>query len=116
VVPNSDYLGEELAAARRTDGFIEVDPLQVAGQTTVFALGDVSNADAGMAGFAGHEAATVAENITSLTQGRSDLTNYESMGVAIAVTIGATGGAGQFPGARRSLGARGHRRGEGGVT
>jgi hypothetical protein len=51
-----------------------------------------------MAGFAGHQAATVAQNINALVQGGSDLTGYESMGVAIAVTIGATGGAGQFPG------------------
>jgi apoptosis-inducing factor 2 len=99
VVPNSDYLGEELASARRSDGFIEVGPtLQVAGQTTVFAVGDISTADSKMAGFARHQAATVADNINLLAQGRSDLAHYESMGVAIAVPIGPTGGAGQFPG------------------
>ena len=99
VVPNSNYLGEELAPARRSDGFIEVGPtLQVAGQTTVFALGDLSTADAKMAGYAGREAATVASNINALAQGRSDLQDYHSMGVAIAVPIGPTGGAGQFPG------------------
>jgi NADH dehydrogenase FAD-containing subunit len=70
----------------------------VAGQTTVFAIGDISTADSKMAGFARHQAATVAENINSLAQGRSDLAHYESMGVAIAVPIGPTGGAGQFPG------------------
>ncbi len=99
VVPNGNYLGDELADARRPDGFIEVGPtLQVVGQTTVFALGDISTADAKMAGFAGRQAATVAANIIALTQGGSGLTNYESMGVAIGVTIGPTGGAGQFPG------------------
>jgi NADH dehydrogenase FAD-containing subunit len=99
VVPNSDYLGEELASARRSDGFIEVGPtLQVAGQATVFAVGDISTADSKMAGFAGRQAATVADNINSLAQGRSDLAHYESRGVAIAVPIGPTGGAGQFPG------------------
>jgi NADH dehydrogenase FAD-containing subunit len=99
VVPNSDYLGDELASARRSDGFIEVGPtLQVAGQTTVFAVGDISTADSKMAGFAGRQAATVADNINSLAQGQSDLARYESMGVAIAVPIGPTGGAGQFPG------------------
>jgi NADH dehydrogenase FAD-containing subunit len=99
VVPNSDYLGDALASARRSDGFIEVGPtLQVAGQTTVFAVGDISTADSKMAGFAGRQAATVADNINSLAQGRSDLARYESMGVAIAVPIGPTGGAGQFPG------------------
>ena len=51
-----------------------------------------------MAAFAGHQAATVADNINALAQGRSDLTHYESVGVAIAVPIGPTGGAGQFPG------------------
>jgi apoptosis-inducing factor 2 len=99
VTPNSDYLGDELASARRSDGFIEVSPtLLVAGQTTVFAIGDLSTADAKMAGFAGRQAATVAGNINALTQGRSDLATYESMGVGIAVPIGPTGGAGQFPG------------------
>src|SRR5580700_3135567 len=106
VVPNSDYLAGTLASARRADGFIEVGPtLQVAGQTTVFAVGDVSTADAKMAGFAAREAATVADNINALTQGRSDLTNYESMGVAIAVPIGPTGGAGQFPGQDEIVGS-----------
>jgi apoptosis-inducing factor 2 len=99
VVPNSDYLGDALAPARRADGFIEVGPtLQVAGQTTVFAVGDISTADSKMAGFAGRQAAVVADNINALAQGRSNLTDYESWGVAIAVPIGPTGGAGQFPG------------------
>jgi apoptosis-inducing factor 2 len=99
VVPNSDYLGDALVPARRSDGFIEVGPtLQVAGQTTVFAVGDISTADSKMAGFAGRQAATVADNINALAQGRSDLTHYESWGVAIAVPLGPTGGAGQFPG------------------
>jgi apoptosis-inducing factor 2 len=51
-----------------------------------------------MARFAGRQAAIVADNINALAQGRSDLTRYESWGVAIAVPIGAAGGAGQFPG------------------
>jgi NADH dehydrogenase FAD-containing subunit len=105
VVPNSEFLGAELAPARRADGFIEVLPtLQVKGQTTVFALGDVSTADAKMAGFAGRQAVTVAENITALIAGKSDLVNYQSMGVGIAVPIGPTGGAGQFPGQDEIIG------------
>jgi len=99
VTPNSDYLGDALVSARRPDGFVEVGPtLQVAGQTTVFAIGDISTADAKMAGFAARQAATVADNIKALTEGRSDLADYESMGVGIVVPIGPTGGAGQFPG------------------
>jgi NADH dehydrogenase FAD-containing subunit len=106
VVPNSDYLGDKLASARRADGFIEVGPnLQVAGQTTVFALGDISTADSKMAGFARHQAETVAANINALAQGRSDLAPYASMGVAIAVPIGPTGGAGQFPGQDQIVGS-----------
>jgi NADH dehydrogenase FAD-containing subunit len=99
VVPNSDYLGAALLPARRADGFIEVGPtLQVAGQTNVFAVGDISTADSKMAGFAGRQAIIVAENINALAQGRSGLAHYKSWGVAIAVPIGPNGGAGQFPG------------------
>lgn len=99
VVPNSDYLGDALAPARRADWFIEVGPtLQVAGQTTVFAVGDISTADSKMAAFAGYQGAIVADNINALAQGRSDLAHYKSAGVAIAVPIGPNGGAGQFPG------------------
>jgi NADH dehydrogenase FAD-containing subunit len=99
VVPNSDYLGKELSTARLADGYVEVGPtMQVAGQTTVFALGDLSTADAKMAGFAGRQAATVVANITALATGTSDLVDYQSMGTAIVVPIGPSGGAGQFPG------------------
>jgi NADH dehydrogenase FAD-containing subunit len=99
VVPNSDFLGDTLASARRADGFIEVGPtLQLAGQPSVFAIGDLSTADAKMAGFASLEAAVVADNINRLANGQTDLAHYQSMGVAIAVPIGPTGGAGQFPG------------------
>jgi apoptosis-inducing factor 2 len=106
VVPNSGYLGEELAAARRADGFVEVEPtLQVVGQSTVFAIGDISTADAKMAAFAGYQAATVAENIKALAEGKPDLTSYQSVGAGIGVTIGSTGGAGQFPGQDEVVGA-----------
>jgi NADH dehydrogenase FAD-containing subunit len=99
VVPNSNYLGDALLPARRADGFIEVGPtLQVAGQTNVFALGDISTADSKMAGYAGHQAVIVAANISALAQGRSDLAHYKSWGVAIAVPFGPNGGSGPFPG------------------
>ncbi len=99
VVPNSDYLGAALLPARRADGFIEVGPtLQVAGQPTVFAIGDISTADSKMAAFAGRQATIAAHNINALAEGRSDLAHYASWGVGIAVPIGPDGGAGQFPG------------------
>ena len=65
---------------------------------SVPALGDISTADSKMAGFASRQAAVVADNINTLAQGGSELADYESMGVAIAVPIGPTGGAAQFPG------------------
>ena len=101
VTPNSQYLGEQLLAARRPDGYIEVGPtLQVTGHDRVFALGDLSTADAKMAGFAGRQAATVAANITALVAGRSasELAAYQSVGPALVVPVGPSGGAGQLPG------------------
>ena len=89
VHPESDYLGAELAPARRADGFVEVGPaLQVAGFDNVFAIGDVSTADAKMAGRAGRQAHLVAENIRKLINGDHDLTAYEPIGPAIIVPIG----------------------------
>ena len=105
VIPNSDYLGESLLAARRADGYVQVGPtLQVVGQSTVFALGDLSTADAKMAGFAGRQAAIVAANIDALASGHAELVDYTSVGAAIVVPIGPEGGAGQFPGQQEVVG------------
>ncbi len=99
VSPVSDYLTGTLSKARAPDGFVRVNEfLQLEGQESVFALGDVSSADAKMAGFAGLQAGVVAGNIKALIARGSELTPYVSMGAAIAVTIGPEGGAGQFPG------------------
>lgn len=104
VVPNGDYLGDQLAAARQPDGFVEVGPtLQVAGHPTVFALGDLSTADAKMAGYARRQAEVVAANITALAAGATangeGLTEYQPMGrTVIVVPLGPEGGSGQFPG------------------
>jgi apoptosis-inducing factor 2 len=99
VTPVSDYLAGPLAAARTIEGFIEVDPyLRVRGSENVFALGDVSTADAKMAGFAGRQAAVVASNLSAIISESGELQAYESMGPVIAVTVGPDGGAGQLPG------------------
>jgi NADH dehydrogenase FAD-containing subunit len=99
VTPVSDYLNDELAAARRPDGFVTVGPaLQVAGHENVFAIGDVSTADAKMAGMAGMQAQLVAENIIKMINGDHDLTAYQPFGPAIVVPIGPEGGSGQLPG------------------
>ena len=99
VTPISDYLKGDLAPARRPDGFVAVRPtLQVEGHDTVFAIGDVSTADAKMAGLAGRQAQVVAENIVKLVNGDADLASYEPYGPAIIVPIGPEGGSGQLPG------------------
>ena len=99
VSPVSDYLSDDLAAARGSDGFIAVGPaLQVAGHDNVFAIGDVSTADAKMAGMAGMQAKLVADNIIKMVNGDNDLTAYEPFGPAIVVPIGPDGGSGQLPG------------------
>ncbi len=81
VSPVSDYLTGTLSKARAPDGFLRVNkPLQLEGQKTVFALGDVSCADAKMAGFAGLQAGVVASNIKALIAAGSELTPYVSLG------------------------------------
>jgi NADH dehydrogenase FAD-containing subunit len=99
VTPVSDYLDDDLAAARQPSGFVNVGPaLQVAGHDNVFAIGDVSTADAKMAGMAGMQATLVAQNILKLVNGEHDLAAYEPYGTAIVVPIGPEGGSGQLPG------------------
>lgn len=99
VTPVSDYLSADLAAARGPDGFVTVGPaLQVAGHHNVFAIGDVSTADAKMAGMAGMQAQLVAANIIKMVNGDNDLTPYQPYGEAIVVPIGPEGGSGQLPG------------------
>jgi NADH dehydrogenase FAD-containing subunit len=98
VSPVSDYLAGSLAPARRSDGFVEVTPeMRVAGQETVFAVGDVTSGEAKMAAIAGRQAAVAAANILALVDG-GELQQFVSSGPAIAVPIGPNGGAGQFPG------------------
>src|ERR1017187_2989156 len=93
VVPVSDYLAAGLAAARQADGFVEVTPqLRVAGQDTVFAIGDVAAADHKMAGIAMRQAQLVAANIRALITGDGDLTTYEPSQPSIIVPIGPQGG------------------------
>jgi apoptosis-inducing factor 2 len=70
LTPVSAYVRGGLAAVRRQDGSIEVTPeLLVKGQTSVFAIGDVSTADLRTAGRAGRQAEVVAVNIRALIAG-----------------------------------------------
>jgi NADH dehydrogenase FAD-containing subunit len=98
VQPVSDYLDADLARARNAGGFVRVGPtLQVAGYENVFAIGDISTADAKMAGRAGRQGHLVAENIRKLMSGDRDLTPYAPIEPAIIVPIGPLGGSGQLP-------------------
>ena len=98
LTPVSDYLRGDLASARLPDGSIEVTPeLQVAGQTHVFALGDVAAADLKTAGRAGREAEVVVANIRALLEG-GKLRVYEPMPPAIVIPLGPGGGASELPG------------------
>jgi NADH dehydrogenase FAD-containing subunit len=99
VAPVSDYLAGDLAAARQADGFVEVTPqLQVVGQESVFAIGDVATADRKMAGIAMRQAQLAADNIRVLIAGEGDLTSYEPSQPSIIVPIGPEGGSGQRAG------------------
>lgn len=101
VSPNTYYLAGALADARLTDGRIAVsDTLQVKGQGTVFALGDVTDvAEAKRAGAAMRHADVVARNITVLIDGIGDqLETYSPGPSSITLPLGPTGGATQLPG------------------
>jgi NADH dehydrogenase FAD-containing subunit len=105
LTPVSGYLRGDLASARRPDGSIEVtSQLQVAGQTNVFAVGDVAAADLKTAARAGREAEVVVANIRALLEG-AELRAYDPMPPAIVIPLGPSGGASQLPGQDEVAGA-----------
>jgi apoptosis-inducing factor 2 len=105
LTPVSDYLRGDLARTRLPDGSIEVTPqLQVKGQSTVFALGDVAAADLKTAGRAGREAEVVVANIRALVEG-AELQTYEPSPPAIVIPLGPSGGASELPGQDEVAGA-----------
>jgi len=100
IVPNSEYLSEELAAARLANGHLEVTPeLRLAGQETVFAIGDITAIpESKRGGAAGRHAQVVAGNIRALIEGRDELAAYEPAPPLILLPLGPTGGVSQLPG------------------
>jgi NADH dehydrogenase FAD-containing subunit len=99
VTPVTDYLADGLLDARDGRGELRVTPeLRVAGQDTVFAVGDIVGGSAKMAAVAGRQAATVVANVRALIDG-GELQAYEPMPPAMFVPLGPDGGAGQMPGA-----------------
>ena len=100
VVPNSDYLSEELAKARLANGHLEVTPeLRLAGQETVFAIGDLTAIpEAKRGGAAGRHAQVAAGNIRTLIEGGGDLASYQPAPPVILLPLGPSGGVSQLPG------------------
>jgi NADH dehydrogenase FAD-containing subunit len=97
--PVTDYLGPELADARTAEGYLAVDDhLRVAGQTTVFALGDIAAIDDNKAGIARRQAEVVIANIRAAIAGSDELATYERMPPGILLPLGPERGAGYFPG------------------
>jgi apoptosis-inducing factor 2 len=96
VRPHSEYLtGGSLDDRRDERGYLRVDKhLRVVGETDVFALGDVSDADRDMAGIAGAQAKVLAANLRALITGTGELTSYETFPPLIAIPLGPEGGAG----------------------
>jgi NADH dehydrogenase FAD-containing subunit len=98
VRPHSDYLqGGSLDDRRDERGYVRVDEhMRVVGETNVFALGDVSDADRDMAGIATRQAGVVAANVRASIAGESQLTRWETMPPLIVIPLGPEGGAGSL--------------------
>jgi apoptosis-inducing factor 2 len=92
VRPHSEYLDSGSLNRR---GYVRVDEhLRVAGETQVFALGDLADADRDMAGIATAQAGVVATNIRALITGTGELTSWDTFPPLIAIPLGPEGGAG----------------------
>ncbi|MEA2419274.1 MAG: apoptosis-inducing factor 2, partial [Thermoleophilaceae bacterium] len=96
VRPHSEYgAGGSLEDRRDERGYLRVDEhLRVVGETNVFAVGDVSDADRDMAGIATQQAGVVAANVRASMAGESELTSWETFPPLIAIPLGPEGGAG----------------------
>ncbi|GAB3557061.1 NADH dehydrogenase FAD-containing subunit [Actinopolyspora lacussalsi] len=101
VVPTTDYLGEELAAARREDGALDVtSELRLSGQDHVFAIGDLTSIpETKTAKAAELHAGVVAANIRALAYEESELTHYEPAPSGISLPLGPAGGVSYSPSA-----------------
>jgi NADH dehydrogenase FAD-containing subunit len=96
VRPHAEYLNDGSLEDHRDDrGYVRVDPqLRVNGESQVFAVGDVSDADRDMAGIATAQAKVVAANIRALITGDGELTSYDTFPPMIAIPLGPEGGSG----------------------
>jgi NADH dehydrogenase FAD-containing subunit len=98
VMPVTDYLTGDIAAARTSDGYVTITPqLQVPGFDRVFAIGDIAADHANMAALAGRQAEVVANNIRTHISGSGEIRSFEGVPPAIMIPLGPEGGAAQLP-------------------
>ena len=99
VVPTTDYLAGDLAAARQANGHLEVTAeLRLPGQDRVFAIGDLTAIpEAKTAKAAGQHAEVVAATIRTLVTGDGEVATYTPGPAGISLPLGPTGGATYSP-------------------
>jgi NADH dehydrogenase FAD-containing subunit len=98
--PAAGYLTGELRGALRPDGHVAVTPqLRVAGQSAVFAIGDITALpEQKMARAAQKHAEVVAANIRALISGGEPRATYQPAPDAIVLPLGPEGGVTYAPG------------------
>ncbi|MBB5868163.1 NADH dehydrogenase FAD-containing subunit [Allocatelliglobosispora scoriae] len=98
-VPATGYLRGDLVGARNADGYLAVTAeLHLPGHERIYAIGDISAADADKASAAGRQAEVVVANIKAQLAGDAERKTYAAGPASIILPLGPTGGAGQFPG------------------
>jgi apoptosis-inducing factor 2 len=98
VRPHSEYLaGGSLEERRDERGYLRVDEhLRVSGETSIFAIGDLGDADRDMAGVATRQAELTGANIRALITGSGELAAWERFPPLIAIPLGPKGGSGSL--------------------
>jgi apoptosis-inducing factor 2 len=96
VRPHSEYLAGGSFDDRRDErGYLRVDEhLRVTGETRVFAIGDLGDADRDMAAVASRQAELAAANVRSLITGSGELGSWDTFPPLIAIPLGPEGGSG----------------------
>lgn len=99
VVSSTDYLAEDLAAARLANGQLNLtSELRLPGYENIFAIGDITAVpEAKMAKAAELHAGVVAANIRALIQQDGELTTYEPAPPGISLPLGTAGGVSYAP-------------------